>query len=60
MSLLDKSDEEIIKLADPMWSNLVSNEYLIAKGEVPEFAQTSPERLLTGRSNQLDQTFVGW
>ena len=23
MSLLDKSDEEIIKLADPMWSNLV-------------------------------------
>ena len=23
MSLLEKSDEEIIKLADPMWSNLV-------------------------------------
>ena len=23
MSLLDKSDEEIIKIADPMWANLV-------------------------------------
>ena len=23
MSLLDKSDDEIIKIADPMWSNLV-------------------------------------
>ena len=23
MSLLDKSDDEIIKIADPMWANLV-------------------------------------
>ena len=29
----------------PMWSNLVSKEYLVAKGEVPEFAQPSPQRL---------------
>ena len=25
MSLLDKSDEEIIKIADPMWANLVKS-----------------------------------
>ena len=25
MALLDKSDEEIIKIADPMWANLVKS-----------------------------------
>ena len=25
MGLLDKSDEEIIKIADPMWANLVKS-----------------------------------
>ena len=25
MSLLDKSDEEIIKIADPIWNNLVKS-----------------------------------
>ena len=34
-----------ITMNPPMWSNLVTNEYKVAKGDVPEFARPSPKRL---------------
>ena len=68
MSLLDKSDEEIIKLADPMWSNLVkcsnikdyggftrdfSSQMLYGANEVELGKQWANNELITN----LDETY---
>ena len=72
MSLLDKSDEEIIKLADPMWSNLVkcsnikdyggftkdfSSQMLYGANEVELGKQWANNKLLTSLSEK--QEFLG-
>ena len=72
MSLLDKSDEEIIKIADPMWSNLVkcsnikdyggftrdfSSQMLYGANEVELGKQWANNKLLTSLSEK--QEFLG-
>ena len=72
MSLLDKSDDEIIKLADPMWLNLVkcsnikdyggftkdfSSQMLYGANEVELGKQWANNKLLTSLSEK--QEFLG-
>ena len=38
MSLLEKSDEEIIKIADPMWDNLVKCSNIKDYGDLQEIS----------------------
>ena len=72
MSLLNKSDEEIIKIADPMWSNLVkcsnikdyggftkdfSSQMLYGANEVELGKQWANNKLLTSLSEK--QEFLG-
>ena len=69
MSLLDKSDDEIIKIADPMWSNLVkcsnikdyggftrdfSSQMLYGANEVELGKQWANNKLLTSLSESQD------
>ena len=72
MSLLDKTDDEIIKIADPMWSNLVkcsnikdyggftrdfSSQMLYGANEVELGKQWANNKLLTSLSEK--QEFLG-
>ena len=72
MSLLEKSDEEIIKIADPMWDNLVkcsnikdyggftkdfSSQMLYGANEVELGKQWANNKLLTSLSEK--QEFLG-
>ena len=72
MSLLDKSDEEIIKIADPIWNNLVkssnikdygsftkdfSSQMLYGANEVELGKQWANNKLLTSLSEK--QEFLG-
>ena len=72
MSLLDKTDDEIIKIADPMWSNLVkcsnikdyggftrdfSSQMLYGANEVELGKQWASNKLLTSLSTK--QEFLG-
>ena len=72
MSLLDKSDEEIIKIAEPIWSNLVkssnikdyggftrdfSSQMLYGANEVELGKQWANNKLLTSLSEKQD--FIG-
>ena len=72
MSLLDKSDEEIIKIADPIWNNLVkssnikdyggftrdfSSQMLYGANEVELGKQWANNKLLTSLSEKQD--FIG-
>ena len=72
MSLLDKSDEEIIKIADPIWANLVkssnikdyggftrdfSSQMLYGANEVELGKQWANNKLLTSLSEK--QEFLG-
>ena len=72
MSLLDKSDEEIIKIADPIWVNLVkssnikdyggftkdfSSQMLYGASEVELGKQWANNKLLTSLSEK--QEFLG-
>ena len=69
MSFLEKSDEEIIKIADPIWSNLVkssnikdyggftrdfSSQMLYGANEVELGKQWSNNKLLTSLSEKYD------
>ena len=72
MALLDKSDEEIIKIADPMWANLVkssniedyggftrdlSSQMMYGANEVELGKQWANNKLLTSLSEK--QEFLG-
>ena len=72
MALLDKSDEEIIKIAEPMWTNLVkssnikdyggftkdfSSQMLYGANEVELGKQWANNKLLTSLSEE--QEFLG-
>ena len=72
MSLLDKSDEEIIRIADPIWANLVkssnikdyggftkdfSSQMLYGANEVELGKQWANNKLLTSLSEK--QEFLG-
>ena len=69
MSLLDKSDEEIIKIADPIWQNLVrssnikdyggftkdfSSQMLFGANEVELGKQWANNKLLTSLSDKYE------
>ena len=69
MALLDKSDEEIIKIAEPMWANLVkssnikdyggftrdlSSQMMYGANEVELGKQWSNNKLLTSLSDDYD------
>ena len=69
MSLLDKSDEEIIKIAEPIWANLVkssnikdygaftkdfSSQMLFGANEVELGKQWSNNKLLTSLSDKYE------
>ena len=69
MSLLDKSDKEIIKIADPIWQNLVkssnikdyggftkdfSSQMLFGANEVELGKQWANNKLLTDLSNKTE------
>ena len=69
MALLDKSDEEIIKIAEPMWANLVkssnikdygtftkdfSSQMLYGANEVELGKQWANNKLLTSLSEKQD------
>ena len=43
-------DLEDVNMNPPIWQQLVQNEYLSAKGKVPEFAEPSDERMSNTRS----------